>query len=501
VFNLTSYVVTPYGGSASTTNFTVNAMNEYTAVGGVTHLYHDNGSLKDDGTYTYKYDSHDHLVEVRLKSNGSLVAEYFYDAVGGGRRVKKVVGNDTTRFVYQDLHCVEEYDGSGDLLRLFAFGDRIDQVVMMEAPDIADVNDNQSTSEVLRFHYHTQLVGSVTHVTGPDEGVVESYEYEPYGATTIKDQGGSTVSTSPIGNPFMYTGRRLDEETGLYYYRACHYSPTLKRFVQRDPLEYVDGPNAHAYTGARPTRNIDPLGLSAIGQQSRQLGTAFGYQLTQTGLVQGTVPPRGLGDWITPPREILVLDPPGWWPECGTSDEGIDKDPCDHVWEEFDGSYGTPLDPKVQVGTRKGTTAPQHSQKGVMSFETMMTVISAMLESYSKASVSAGVKVFGTGAEIEAGLKLAFGTGSASEVGTTYYTNVYTHTEVSVTSVDTTTTPRYEVEVWERCTLCPAIRKSDRTAVRERASTTVTEDSLSVIAAGTYPVEVHTPISTTEKKK
>jgi RHS repeat-associated protein len=223
-------------------------------------VYHDNGSLKDDGTYTYKYDAHDHLVEVRLKSNGSLVAEYFYDAVGRGRRIKKVVGNDTTRFVYHNVHCVEEYDGSGDLLRLFAFGDDIDQVVMMEAPDVADVNDNQNTSEVLRFHYHTQLVGSVTHVTGPGEGVVESYEYDPYGKTTIKDQGGSAVSASPIGNPFMYTGRRLDEETALYYYRARHYSPELKRFIQRDPLEYVDGPNAFAYVSGNPAILVDPLG-------------------------------------------------------------------------------------------------------------------------------------------------------------------------------------------------------------------------------------------------
>jgi RHS repeat-associated protein len=274
VFNLTSYVVTPYGGSASTTNFTVNAMNEYTAVGGVTHLYHDNGSLNDDGTYTYKYDSRDHLVEVRLKSNGSLVAEYFYDAVGLGRRTKKVVGQDTTRFVYHGLHSVEEYDGSGDLLRLFAFGDDIDQVVMMEAPDVADVDDDQDTSEVLRFHYHTQLAGSVTHVTGPAQSVVESYEYDPYGATTIKDQGGATVSASPIGNPFMYTGRRLDEETGLYYYRSRHYSPELKRFVQRDPLEYVDGPNALAYVRAAPTRYLDPSGLTPNWSPSGTVTTA-----------------------------------------------------------------------------------------------------------------------------------------------------------------------------------------------------------------------------------
>jgi hypothetical protein len=186
------------------------------------------GSVGGLGPCSQAYPTaHDHLVEVRLKSNGSLVAEYFYDAVGRGRRVKKVVGNDTTRFVYHNLHCVEEYDGSGDLLRLFAFGDDIDQVVMMEAPDVADVNDNQNTSEVLRFHYHTQLVGSVTHVTGPDEGVVESYEYDPYGATTIKNQGGGTVSASPIG--MLATGEKRESPT------VCRGSVDNRRAVARWP--------------------------------------------------------------------------------------------------------------------------------------------------------------------------------------------------------------------------------------------------------------------------
>jgi RHS repeat-associated protein len=123
------------------------------------------------------------------------------------------------------------------------------------------VDDDQDTTELKRFYYHTQLVGSVTHLTDPDENVVESYEFDPYGATTILDQSSSTVSASPVGNPFLYTGRRLDEETGLYYYRARHYSPAMKRFVQRDPLEYVDGLNAYAYVSARPTASRDPLGL------------------------------------------------------------------------------------------------------------------------------------------------------------------------------------------------------------------------------------------------
>jgi uncharacterized protein RhaS with RHS repeats len=157
------------------------------------------------------------LIEVRLVSNNSLVAQYAYDAVGLGRRTKKIVGDDTTRFVYWGLDSIEEYDGSGNLLRLFAFGQEIDQVVTMQAPDRADVDGDENTSETLRFFYHTQLIGSVTHVTGPSQSVVESYEYDPYGKPAIKDQGGDTVSESPIGNPYLFTGRQLDEETGLYY--------------------------------------------------------------------------------------------------------------------------------------------------------------------------------------------------------------------------------------------------------------------------------------------
>jgi len=37
------------------------------------------------------------------------------------------------------------------------------------------------------------------------------------------------------GNPYMFTAREFDIETGLYYYRARYYNPYIGRFLQVDP--------------------------------------------------------------------------------------------------------------------------------------------------------------------------------------------------------------------------------------------------------------------------
>jgi RHS repeat-associated protein len=288
VFNLTAYKVTPYGGSTTTTSYTTNAMNEYTAIGSTSPTYTDNGALKDDGTFKYKYDAHDRLTEVTDQSNVTI-ATYKYDALGLGRRTKKIVGSATTRYVYAILQSVEELDGSGNLQRLYAFGDRIDQVVMMEAADQADVDNDSNTSETMRFFFHTQLIGSVTHVTAAAQTVVESYEYDPYGKITIKDKTGSTTSSSPIGNAYTYTGRQLDEETGLFYFRARHYSPGLRRFVQRDPLGYHGGPNAASYCQDCPTVLRDPTGLKSVPVPVKGTGGVVTVTVTQGADLDGFV--------------------------------------------------------------------------------------------------------------------------------------------------------------------------------------------------------------------
>jgi RHS repeat-associated protein len=82
------------------------------------------------------------------------------------------------------------------------------------------------------------------------------YTYEPFGNTS----SGGAAST----NSSQYTGRENDG-TGLYYYRARYYSPTLQRFISEDPIGFAGGDlNLYAYVSNSPCNATDPTGEWAL---------------------------------------------------------------------------------------------------------------------------------------------------------------------------------------------------------------------------------------------
>ena len=63
-------------------------------------------------------------------------------------------------------------------------------------------------------------------------------------------------------NPFTFTGREWDKETGLYYYRARYYDAKVGRFVSKDPIGLAGGDiNLYSYVGNNPVNFVDPWGL------------------------------------------------------------------------------------------------------------------------------------------------------------------------------------------------------------------------------------------------
>jgi RHS repeat-associated protein len=220
----------------STTTYVANELNQYTAVGSVTPGYDANGNLSSDGTQTFAYSPENRLIGAA----GGL--NYEYDAQG--RRNRKLISGSgaTTLFVNDaDNREVLEYDGTtGAIQRWYAYG---------LGPN--DVLSQMNVGANARATFIPDIQGSIIASTDSSSGAMSKLGYLPYG----------TSATAPT--TFGYTGQRFDTDTGLYYYRARHYTPRWGRFLQPDPIGIQGGVNLYAYVGNDPLNLTDPSGFAA----------------------------------------------------------------------------------------------------------------------------------------------------------------------------------------------------------------------------------------------
>lgn len=239
----------------------------------------DNGNLRQDANFIYDYDEENCLILVTRRVDNAVVGEYQYDALG--RRVVKRANPagilTDTHYFYDDTRIIEEQDEFGTTQATYVYGGiYIDEVLTMD-------RSGQT------FYYHQNTLWSVAAVTNSAGTVVERYAYDAYGCVTISDGSGALVPVnswgsphSAIGNPYIFTGRQLDEETGLYYYRARFYDCVKGRFLQRDPLGYVDGVNLYEYVHGNPINLTDPTGETWKGSWCRAACWALGGALCAT---------------------------------------------------------------------------------------------------------------------------------------------------------------------------------------------------------------------------
>ncbi|WP_134219971.1 RHS repeat-associated core domain-containing protein [Pelotomaculum sp. FP] len=225
-------------GSAT---YTYNNANQITNAG---FTYDNNGNMTSDRTYNYTYNAENQLIQVKRKSDNSLVATYTYN-FNGLRKSKTVYSGQTattTNFHWDAFgRLIRESNSSGEETATYSY----------------DLSGNLLKVNGINVQSNTR--GDVVSLCNSFTSLKAKYHYDPWGKQI------SYTGTLDKPQPFRYAGYYFDEETGLYYLKSRYYSPTLGRFLTKDSIEYIKygNPqtlNLYTYAENNPISNIDPNG-------------------------------------------------------------------------------------------------------------------------------------------------------------------------------------------------------------------------------------------------
>jgi RHS repeat-associated protein len=255
------------GVSAGDLTYTYDAAGHRTSVGGsfanidlpqarASSSYDQANQLTAAGPDVFSYDPDGFLVEqtraaqtstLTWNARGELetitgtaatTADFDYD--GFGRRSTKTVDSVTTELFSLGLNVTKETEGSNPSATLLSGG--------------TDEWFSRTTGTTTTT-YLTDALGSPLAIGGADGQLSTQYTYDPYG---VRTQTGTTG-----GDSIGFTGRE-DDGTGLMYYRARYYDPTLGRFISRDPIGIGGGTNLYQYAAGAPTNYTDPSGNNPL---------------------------------------------------------------------------------------------------------------------------------------------------------------------------------------------------------------------------------------------
>ncbi|AGT44075.1 RHS repeat domain-containing protein [Treponema pedis] len=170
---------------------------------------------------------------------------------------------------------------------LFLRSDAGDARIFSKEMTHTDNHGDNDEQREKRYYYHSDHLGSAQFVTDWKGRQYEHIEYTPYGELWVEETAPGIDKL-----PFRFTGKELDEETGLYYYGARYLDPKYSRWLSGDPAlnDYMAGSsvgeggiyntvnfNVYHYGGNNPIKYVDPTGNDHIAGNQYTGGTLDWY--------------------------------------------------------------------------------------------------------------------------------------------------------------------------------------------------------------------------------
>ena len=228
----------------------------------------DNGSL-----YSYIYDASGERV-LKNHGQGQNIAVDGAEAGGNG-----TIGNYT---IYVNPYVVVR---SGQFTKHFYIESQRIASKLGESSDGLEGNGNGNgngngggngngnNQEAFQYYYHPDHLGSSSYITDVNGEVSQHIEYFPFGETFLEEHSNTDRT------PYLFNGKELDEETGLYYYGARYYDARTSVWQSVDPImnTYLNFQHnggvlnnrnlaSYSYTYQNPVMLIDPDGRQTVAR-------------------------------------------------------------------------------------------------------------------------------------------------------------------------------------------------------------------------------------------